>query len=42
VYEPFLITQGLLMRTSRGRVATPAAYRHLDMTPPGGPPSLFS
>ncbi len=42
VYEPFLITQGLLMRTSRGRVATPAAYLHLDMTPPGGPPNLFS
>jgi len=42
VYEPFLITQGLLMRTSRGRVATPAAYLHLDMTPPGGRPNLFS
>jgi Holliday junction DNA helicase RuvB len=42
VYEPFLITQGLLMRTSRGRVATPAAYAHLDLTPPGGRPNLFS
>ena len=42
VYEPFLITQGLLMRTSRGRVATPAAYVHLDMTPPDGPARLFS
>jgi Holliday junction DNA helicase RuvB len=44
VYEPFLITQGLLMRTSRGRVATPAAYVHLDVTPPGtsAAPHLFS
>jgi holliday junction DNA helicase RuvB len=44
VYEPFLITQGLLMRTSRGRVATPAAYVHLDLTPPGtsAAPNLFS
>jgi len=44
VYEPFLITQGLLMRTSRGRVATAAAYVHLDMAPPGtsAAPNLFS
>ena len=43
VYEPFLIQQGLLMRTPRGRVATPAAYVHLGMAAarPGGP-SLFS
>jgi Holliday junction DNA helicase RuvB len=34
VYEPYLIQQGLLMRTPRGRVATPAAYEHLGMTPP--------
>jgi Holliday junction DNA helicase RuvB len=34
VYEPFLITEGLLMRTPRGRVATPAAYAHIGMTPP--------
>jgi len=34
VYEPYLIQQGLLMRTPRGRVATPAAYAHLGMTPP--------
>ena len=32
VYEPYLIQQGLLMRTPRGRVATPAAYAHLGMT----------
>ncbi|MGC8894604.1 MAG: Holliday junction branch migration DNA helicase RuvB [candidate division WOR-3 bacterium] len=29
VYEPFLIREGLLQRTSRGRVATPLAYEHL-------------
>jgi Holliday junction DNA helicase RuvB len=28
VYEPFLIQMGLLMRTPRGRMATPAAYAH--------------
>ncbi len=38
VYEPFLITEGLLMRTPRGRVATPAAYAHVGMTPPTTPP----
>ncbi len=31
VYEPFLLQQGLLMRTPRGRVATPAAWRHLGL-----------
>ncbi len=36
VYEPFLIQQGFLKRTPRGRVATPAAYRHLGLTPPKG------
>ena len=47
VAEPFLVRQGFLMRTSRGRVATSAAWRHLGMTPPtqvGGPdtgPDLF-
>jgi Holliday junction DNA helicase RuvB len=34
VYEPFLIQQGLLMRTPRGRVATPAAWQHLGLIPP--------
>jgi Holliday junction DNA helicase RuvB len=29
VYEPFLIQEGFLKRTSRGREATPLAYRHL-------------
>ncbi|HBX09035.1 MAG: Holliday junction branch migration DNA helicase RuvB [Candidatus Microthrix parvicella] len=44
VHEPFLIQQGLLMRTPRGRVATPAAWTHLGLTPPEGAPgpaSLF-
>ena len=34
VYEPFLLQQGLIQRTSRGRCATPAAYRQLGMSPP--------
>ena len=34
VYEPFLIQQGLLMRTPRGRVATPTAWQHLGLAPP--------
>jgi len=45
VYEPFLIQQGLLKRTPRGRMATPAAFVHLDVPVPArtdeGPPSLF-
>jgi len=45
VYEPFLIQQGLIARTPRGRVAMPAAWQHLglDMPITGGerPPSLF-
>ncbi len=36
VYEPFLIQQGLLARTPRGRVATDLAYRHLQMPAPEG------
>ncbi len=32
VLEPFLIQQGYLQRTSRGRVATPAAYRHFGLS----------
>lgn len=34
VIEPYLIQQGYLQRTPRGRVATMAAYRHLGMKPP--------
>jgi len=36
VAEPFLVRQGFLMRTQRGRVATAAAWRHLGLTPPAG------
>jgi Holliday junction DNA helicase RuvB len=36
VIEPYLIQQGYLQRTPRGRVATLAAYRHLGVTPPKG------
>jgi Holliday junction DNA helicase RuvB len=35
VYEPYLIQQGYLMRTSRGRVATELAARHLCIPYPG-------
>ena len=43
VYEPFLVQNGYLQRTPRGRVATPQAYRHLGFTPPnrGEQPTLF-
>ena len=43
VIEPYLIQQGYLQRTPRGRIATLAAYRHLEITPPrgAGPPDLF-
>ncbi len=34
VYEPFLIQQGFLHRTPRGRTASPAAYRHFGFKPP--------
>ena len=42
VYEPFLIQQGFLVRTPRGRVALAAAWEHLGLTPPvAGPAGLF-
>jgi len=34
VYEPYLLQQGFLMRTPRGRVATDTAYRHMGLEPP--------
>src|SRR5829696_3246164 len=37
VYEPFLVQQGFLQRTPRGRVATPMAFRHFGYTPPPVP-----
>ncbi len=43
MYEPFLIQQGFLARTPRGRVAMPAAYAHLGLAAPSAPsaPGLF-
>jgi Holliday junction DNA helicase RuvB len=41
VIEPYLIQQGYLQRTPRGRVATMAAYRHLGVTPPRPEGGLF-
>ena len=42
VYEPYLIQQGFLQRTPRGREATKLAYKHFRVAPPdSGEPSLF-
>jgi holliday junction DNA helicase RuvB len=41
VIEPYLIQQGFLQRTPRGRIATLAAYRHLGVTPKSGAGELF-
>ena len=42
VYEPFLVQQGFLHRTPRGRVATAHAYRHLGFEPPRAHPEQGS
>lgn len=42
VYEPFLIQQGFIMRTPRGREATELAYKHLGRVKGGAQPDLFS
>ena len=42
VIEPYLIQQGYVQRTQRGRVATLAAYRHLGVTPPQAADGLFA
>jgi len=42
VIEPYLIQQGYLQRTPRGRVATLAAFRHLGVTPPKSAGELFA
>jgi holliday junction DNA helicase RuvB len=39
VLEPYLIQQGYLQRTPRGRLATPAAYRHLGLAAPPRAPT---
>ncbi len=41
VYEPFLVREGYLARSSRGRVALPAAYAHLGRSRPGGKQSAL-
>ena len=41
VYEPFLIQEGYIKRTSRGREATELAYKHLKIVPPSKSGSLF-
>jgi len=41
VYEPFLIQEGYLHRTPRGREATPKAYKHLKLAPPQRAGTLF-
>jgi holliday junction DNA helicase RuvB len=41
VLEPYLIQQGFLQRTPRGRIATPHAYRHLGFAAPAAAPDLF-
>lgn len=41
VYEPFLIQEGFIQRTPRGRVATPRSYKHFGLELPGRGPELF-
>ena len=42
VVEPFLVRSGMVMRTPRGRVATPAAWAHLKLVPQPGTPGAGS
>ncbi len=42
VHEPFLIMEGYIQRTPRGREATEKAYKHLGVVPPGRNQTLFS
>ncbi len=41
VYEPYLIQEGFLQRTPKGRIPTPKAYRYLGVNMPGVAQSLF-
>ncbi|MBV9552161.1 MAG: Holliday junction branch migration DNA helicase RuvB, partial [Alphaproteobacteria bacterium] len=41
VIEPYLVQEGFVQRTPRGRLLTDAAYRHLDLNPPARAPSQF-
>lgn len=42
VYEPFLLRLGLIVKTPRGRAATPIAYDHLNIDPPNMEKGLFN
>ena len=42
VIEPYLIQQGYLVRTARGRMASAKAYRHLGLRPKTGAQDLFA
>ncbi|THH37214.1 Holliday junction branch migration DNA helicase RuvB [Aliishimia ponticola] len=42
VIEPYLLQQGLIQRTPRGRMLTQGAWRHLGLDAPKGPSDLFS
>ena len=42
VYEPFLVRQGLIVKTPRGRAATPLAYDHLNIELPQMQKGLFN
>jgi Holliday junction DNA helicase RuvB len=42
VLEPFLIQQGFLQRTNRGRIATAVSYRHFGLLPPAAAGGLFT
>jgi len=41
VHEPFLIMEGFIQRTQRGRMATEKAYKHMNIVPPRGEGTLF-
>jgi Holliday junction DNA helicase RuvB len=41
VAEPFLVRNGFMARTPRGRIATELGWRHLGRTPPAGTATLF-
>lgn len=42
VLEPFLIQQGFIQRTNRGRIATALSYRHFGLAPPAAAGELFN
>jgi Holliday junction DNA helicase RuvB len=41
VAEPFLVRNGFMARTPRGRVATALGWEHMGRTPPAGIPTIF-